>query len=49
MASEFVLFTRWGRVGVQGQTAEANFKNRDLAIKEYNKKLNEKRKTYKEV
>lgn len=34
---------------MQGQTSEANFKNKDLALKEYNKKLNEKKKTYKEV
>lgn len=48
-ANEFILFTRWGRVGVQGQSSEANFKNRDVAVREYSKKLNEKRKTYKEV
>jgi poly [ADP-ribose] polymerase len=47
--NEFILFTRWGRVGVQGQNSESGFKSRDLAVREYNKKLNEKKKTYKEV
>jgi poly [ADP-ribose] polymerase len=47
--NEFVLFTRWGRVGVQGQSAEQILKNKDVAIKEYNKKLNEKKRSYKIV
>jgi poly [ADP-ribose] polymerase 2/3/4 len=36
-------------VGVQGQSSESSYKNKEVAIKDYNKKLNEKKKTYKEV
>ncbi len=49
-ANHFFLFTRWGRVGVQGQSSEQPFKNKDMALKEYNKKLNEKiKKSYRLV
>jgi poly [ADP-ribose] polymerase 2/3/4 len=48
--SDICLFTRWGRVGVQGQKAEEPFKNLADAIKAYHKKCNEKlRKNYREV
>lgn len=42
---DFVFFTRWGRVGVPGQKSEEK-KSLEGAIKDYNKKLNEKKKTY---
>lgn len=44
-----MLFTRWGRVGVVGQFSEIPYKNLAAAMKEYNKKLHEKSKTYRLV
>lgn len=44
--NDLVFFTRWGRVGVQGQKSEESVKSVEKAIKDYNKKLSEKSKTY---
>lgn len=37
-----MFFTRWGRVGVEGQRAEIPCFSPDVAIREYNKKLRDK-------
>lgn len=38
----FIFFTRWGRVGVQGQQAAIPCSNAAIAIHEFNKKLRDK-------
>jgi len=44
--TDLVFYTRWGRVGVTGQKSEEKVKSIEAAIKDYNKKLNDKKKTY---
>lgn len=40
--SNFIFFTRWGRVGVEGQRASIPYHSPDVAIREFNKKLRDK-------
>lgn len=41
-ANHLIFFTRWGRVGVEGQRAEIPCFSVDVAIREFNKKLRDK-------
>ena len=41
-SNSFIVFNRWGRVGVDGQHANFRFNNSFAAIAQYNKKYNDK-------
>jgi poly [ADP-ribose] polymerase 2/3/4 len=41
-ANHYIFFTRWGRVGVEGQRAEIPCFSVEMAIREFGKKLRDK-------
>jgi len=41
-SSEYILWTRWGRVGVDGQTLKSEFSSAEMGIKAYEKKFKDK-------
>jgi predicted DNA-binding WGR domain protein len=40
--NQFYFFTRWGRVGAIGQMAESAIMDKEMALKNYRTKVNEK-------